>query len=72
MVVLPGGQWISGVHGMAAAGWPVTEADWDWEPWEDWATDRDVCLCGIDVEAILERHGVKFTEDIPGFLDVVP
>lgn len=60
------GQWIDGVAAMNERGWTVTDADWDGDP----PILLSTCLCPVDVEAILERHGVAYTDDGSGFLDV--
>lgn len=67
-VVALDGTWIHSIDEMAARGWPVTPADHAFA--DEWF-EGNSCLCGVDVHAILDRHGVEYSDDGTGFLDVV-
>jgi len=63
-VVTPDGAWLHSANELESAGIPVPGVFID-----DW--DRDACLCGVDVEGVLEAAGRAYTVDIPGFYDLV-
>lgn len=69
-VTLPTGEWLHTPAELRAHGWHVLPDDAVVDP--DDPIDDDECLCGVDVEAVLRRHGVRWTDDTGGaFLDVV-
>lgn len=53
--------YLASMGDMKAFGWIVTADDAD----EDWGDET--CLCGVDVEAILERNGVIWGVDVFGY-----
>lgn len=52
------GHWLSSPNDLAAFGWIVQpDDDLDYDPAD---YDPEQCLCGVDVEAVLDRHGVPY------------
>ena len=61
---------VTGVDELIAAGWQVRDEDIEGtETVEDWL---DGCLCGVDVEAVLDRSGVKWWHDPFGYTLIEP
>jgi hypothetical protein len=63
------GRWLGTPRELAEFGWHVLPEDrdpgFDPVPYEN---QDEECLCGVDVEAVLDRHGVPFWVDDAGFI----
>lgn len=57
------GRWLGSANELAEFGWIVTPADvgFDYDEF-----DPDSCLCSVDVEAVLDRHGIPHHSDDGG------
>lgn len=61
------GNWLGSPNDLARNGWIVDpDKDLDYDPVD---YDPYDCLCGVDVEAVLDRHGVPhYTDNGGGFI----
>lgn len=70
-VITPDGRWLTSINHLIDEGWRVERRDVDAEARDEVLAEPDSCLCNVDVESVLRRAGVVFTDDGTGFLEVV-
>lgn len=69
-VVTMEGHWLGSVEKLREAGFVVLPGDYDTDVGVDEYAAEQFCLCGADIEAILDRSGIPYDQDPAGFYDL--